>query len=296
MINYTEQRNTESMNLDQMSIIEIASLMNNQDRHIPNAIQEVLPEISELIEAVVRTFNKDGRLIYMGAGTSGRLGILDAVECVPTFGTPPEKVVGLIAGGYSAIKEAVEGAEDSKELGEKDLKNINLSENDIVIGIAASGRTPYVIGGLEYAKKIGAETGAISNNKNTKISAVADYSVEVITGPEILTGSTRLKAATAQKTILNIISTISMVKIGKSYENLMVDVVATNEKLVDRVKRIIVEATDIEYEEATKVFEEAGSVKLAIVMILSGATKEDCARTLTETNGFVRDSILKLTT
>ena len=296
MINYTEQRNTESMNLDQMSIIEIASLMNNQDRHIPNAIQEVLPEISELIEAVVRTFNKDGRLIYMGAGTSGRLGILDAVECVPTFGTPPEKVVGLIAGGYSAIKEAVEGAEDSKELGEKDLKNINLSENDIVIGIAASGRTPYVIGGLEYAKKIGAETGAISNNKNTKISAIADYSVEVITGPEILTGSTRLKAATAQKTILNIISTISMVKIGKSYENLMVDVVATNEKLVDRVKRIIVEATDIEYEEATKVFEEAGSVKLAIVMILSGATKEDCARTLTETNGFVRDSILKLTT
>lgn len=204
--------------------------------------------------------------------------------------------MGLIAGGYSAIKEAVEGAEDSKELGEKDLKNINLSKNDIVIGIAASGRTPYVIGGLEYAKKIGAETGAISNNKNTKISAIADYAVEVITGPEILTGSTRLKAATAQKTILNMISTISMVKIGKSYENLMVDVVATNEKLVDRVKRIIVEATGIEYEEATKVFEEAGSVKLAIVMILSGATKEDCARTLTETNGFVRDSILKLTT
>src|SRR5699024_3130138 len=148
MINYTEQRNTESMNLDQMSIIEIASLMNNQDRYIPNAIQEVLPEISELIEAVVRTFNKDGRLIYMGAGTSGRLGILDAVECVPTFGTPPEKVVGLIAGGEEAIKDAVEGAEDSEELAIEDLKKLYLTKDDLVVGIAASGRTPYVIGGL----------------------------------------------------------------------------------------------------------------------------------------------------
>lgn len=294
MENFTEQRNIESTNLDQMSIDEIAHLMNNQDRHIPDAVQKVLPEISRLIEAVIEAFRNNGRLIYMGAGSSGRLGVLDAVECVPTFGTPPEMVVGLIAGGYSAIKEAVEGAEDSKELGALDLKELDLTENDVVIGIAASGRTPYVIGGLEYANSVGAKTGAISNNRNTKISAIADFPVEVITGPEVLTGSTRLKAGTAQKIVLNMISTISMVKIGKAYENLMVDVVATNEKLVDRVKRIIVEATGIDYDEAARVFEEAGSVKLAIVMILSGASKEECERTLTENNGFVRDSIDKL--
>lgn len=296
MKNFTEQRNPDSMQLDEMSIAEMAQVMNTEDQGVPAAINKVLPEITQLIEAVIQSFNKEGRLIYIGAGTSGRLGILDAVECVPTFGTPPEKVVGLIAGGEKAIKDAVEGAEDSEELAVEDLKNLNLTENDIVIGIAASGRTPYVIGGLEYAKQKGAKTGAISNNKNTKISAVADYPVEVVTGPEVLTGSTRLKAGTAQKLVLNMISTISMVKIGKAYENLMVDVLATNEKLVDRAKRIIVEATGVEYEEAGKVFDEAGSVKLAIVMILSGASKEEAERALEETNGFVRASIQKLIT
>lgn len=296
MKNFTEQRNPDSMHLDEMSIAEMAQVMNTEDQGVPAAINKVLPEITQLIEAVIQAFNKEGRLIYIGAGTSGRLGILDAVECVPTFGTPPEKVVGLIAGGEKAIKDAVEGAEDSEELAVEDLKNLNLTENDIVIGIAASGRTPYVIGGLEYAKQKGAKTGSISNNKNTKISAVADYPVEVVTGPEVLTGSTRLKAGTAQKLVLNMISTISMVKIGKAYENLMVDVLATNEKLVDRAKRIIVEATGVDYEEAGKVFDEAGSVKLAIVMILSGASKEEAERALEETNGFVRASIQKLIT
>ena len=294
MKNFTEQRNPNSMHLDEMSVEEIAKLMNEEDRGVPEAIHRAIPEITELIEAVIRAFKNEGRLIYIGAGTSGRLGILDAVECVPTFGTSPEKVVGLIAGGEQAIKDAVEGAEDSKELAIEDLKKLRLTKNDIVVGIAASGRTPYVIGGLNYAKEIGAKTGSLSNNENTKISEIADYPIEVITGPEVLTGSTRLKAGTAQKIVLNMITTISMVKIGKAYENLMVDVLATNEKLVDRAKRIIVEATGVDYEEAEKVFDEAGSVKLAIVMILSGASKEDSKAALEETDGFVRASIQKL--
>ena len=294
MKNFTEQRNPNSMHLDEMSVEEIAKLMNEEDRGVPEAIQRAIPEITELIEAVIRAFKNEGRLIYIGAGTSGRLGILDAVECVPTFGTSPEKVVGLIAGGEQAIKDAVEGAEDSKELAIEDLKKLRLTKNDIVVGIAASGRTPYVIGGLNYAKELGAKTGSLSNNEITKISEIADYPIEVITGPEVLTGSTRLKAGTAQKIVLNMITTISMVKIGKAYENLMVDVLATNEKLVDRAKRIIVEATGVDYEEAEKVFDEAGSVKLAIVMILSGASKEDSKAALEETDGFVRASIQKL--
>ena len=294
MKNFTEQRNPNSMHLDEMSVEEIAKLMNEEDRGVPEAIQRAIPEITELIEAVIRAFKNEGRLIYIGAGTSGRLGILDAVECVPTFGTSPEKVVGLIAGGEQAIKDAVEGAEDSKELAIEDLKKLRLTKNDIVVGIAASGRTPYVIGGLNYAKELGAKTGSLSNNENTKISEIADYPIEVITGPEVLAGSTRLKAGTAQKIVLNLITTISMVKIGKAYENLMVDVLATNEKLVDRAKRIIVEATGVDYEEAEKVFDEVGSVKLAIVMILSGASKEDSKAALEETDGFVRASIQKL--
>ncbi len=295
MKNFTEQRNPASMNLDQMSIAEILELMNDQDRQIPQAIYQALPDIKQLIEAVVASFNNGGRLIYIGAGTSGRLGILDAAECVPTFGTPPEMVVGLIAGGEQAIQEAVEGAEDSKELAEEDLKALNLNDKDVVVGIAASGRTPYVMGGLEYAQKMGAQTGAISNNENTKISAAADYPIEVITGPEVLTGSTRLKAGTSQKLVLNMISTISMVKIGKAYENLMVDVQATNEKLVDRSKRIIAEATGVAYDEAESVFDEAQSVKLAIVMILADVSKEKAEQALAETEGLVREAIQKLT-
>jgi len=294
MKNYTEQRNQASMNLDQMSTREAIQLMNEQDKKVPEAIEKALPEIEALIEAVIKSFENNGRLIYLGAGTSGRLGILDAVECVPTFGTPPEMVVGLIAGGDTAIKDAVEGAEDSKELAEEDLKELNLTKNDIVIGIAASGRTPYAIGGLEYANEVGAQTGAISNNENTKISKKADYPVEIITGPEVLTGSTRLKAGTGQKLVLNMISTISMVKIGKAYENLMVDVQATNEKLVDRSNRIVVEATGVDYEEAKRVLEEAETVKVAIVMILADATKEAADESLAAADGFVRDAIKRL--
>lgn len=294
MLNYTEQRNSDSMLLDQMLIEEIILLMNRQDKLVPEVINKSLPEIKMLIQAVIESFKNNGRLIYIGAGTSGRLGILDAVECVPTFGTSPEIVVGLIAGGETAIKDAVEGAEDSPNLGKEDLIKLNLNKNDIVIGISASGRTPYVIGGLEYAKKIGTKTGSVTNNENTKISAIVDYPIEIVTGPEILTGSTRLKAGTAQKLVLNMISTISMVKIGKAYENLMVDVQATNEKLIDRSKRIIVEATGVDYEKAEEIFEEAQTVKIAIVMILAETSKEEAINALKKTNGFVRDAIKKV--
>jgi N-acetylmuramic acid 6-phosphate etherase len=282
------------MLLDQMLIEEIILLMNRQDKLVPEVINKSLPEIKMLIQAVIESFKNNGRLIYIGAGTSGRLGILDAVECVPTFGTSPEIVVGLIAGGETAIKDAVEGAEDSPNLGKEDLIKLNLNKNDIVIGISASGRTPYVIGGLEYAKKIGTKTGSVTNNENTKISAIVDYPIEIVTGPEILTGSTRLKAGTAQKLVLNMISTISMVKIGKAYENLMVDVQATNEKLIDRSKRIIVEATGVDYEKAEEIFEEAQTVKIAIVMILAETSKEEAINALKKTNGFVRDAIKKV--
>ncbi len=294
MENITEQRNPASMNLDRMSTKEILLLMNEQDYIVAEAIHEALPAIEKLIDAVVESFRNGGRLIYIGAGTSGRLGILDAVECVPTFGTSPDQVIGLIAGGESAIRLAVEGAEDSEELAIEDLKGIHLNDKDIVVGIAASGRTPYVIGGLKYATEVGAITGSLSNNKGTKISALADHPIEINTGPEILTGSTRLKAGTGQKLVLNMISTVSMVKTGKIYENLMVNVQATNDKLVDRSKRIIVEATGVSYEKAEEVYAVAQSVKTAIVMILAGTTKEEAEEALADTNGLIYETLQKL--
>lgn len=296
MINYTEQRNPASTNLDQMSIQEMMQLINVEDQKAVSAVAKKIPMIEQLIEEVVKSFKHGGRLIYIGAGTSGRLGVLDAVECVPTFGTSPEQVIGVIAGGDSAIKDAVEGAEDSTELGMNDLKDLNLTEVDVVIGVAASGRTPYVIGALEYANKVGAKTGALSNNENTAISALADYPIEIIVGPEVLTGSTRMKAGTSQKLVLNMISTISMVKIGKAYGNLMVDVQATNEKLVDRSIRIIVEITGVSYDEAKRIFKEANAVKTGIVMILADATKEAAEKALANANGFVRKAIDDLKT
>ena len=231
-------------------------------------------------------------MIYVGAGTSGRLGILDAVECVPTFGVSPDLVQGFIAGGMKAFTVAVEGAEDSVYLGEEDMKSINLTENDTVIGIAASGRTPYVIGALNYARELNAKTAAISCNKNAEISKHAELVIEIETGPEVLTGSTRLKAGTAQKLVLNMISTASMIGIGKVYENLMVDVLSTNEKLTERSKRIIMEATEVDYETAATYYEKAQHhVKTAIVMILLECSYNEAVQKLTESNGFVRKSI-----
>ncbi|MDU6523153.1 MAG: N-acetylmuramic acid 6-phosphate etherase, partial [Enterococcus sp.] len=288
----TERRNETTFGLDEMSVAQAVHLMNQEDHKVPDAVADQLPQIEKVIEVTIAAFKKDGRLIYMGAGTSGRLGVLDAAECVPTFGVEPEMVVGLIAGGEQAMTVAVEGAEDNAELGAQDLKDLHLTENDMVIGIAASGRTPYVIGGLDYARSIGAATGTIACNKGAVISQHAAMPIEVDCGPEFLTGSTRLKSGTAQKLILNMISTISMIGIGKVYNNLMVDVKPTNEKLVERSKRIIMQATEADYETAARYFDEAEqNVKLAIVMILTDSTKDEAAEKLIQADGFVKKTI-----
>lgn len=246
----TETRNPKSMELDTMSVSEILQLMNSEDQTVPLAIQKQLPQIENAVETIIQQFKKGGRLIYLGAGTSGRLGVLDAAECVPTFGTDPTLVQGLIAGGQSAMTVAVEGAEDSLSLAQEDLKKLDLNEDDAVVGLAASGRTPYVIGALKYAQTVQAATISIACNENAEISKFAKYPIEVVTGPEVLTGSTRLKAGTAQKLVLNMISTTSMIKLGKAYQNLMIDVKPTNDKLVERAKRIIMQATDCDYQTA----------------------------------------------
>lgn len=288
----TEKRNMNTMNLDQLSVKEALVRMNEEDQKVALAVKEALPEIEKVTTQIIESFNKGGRLIYMGAGTSGRLGVLDAAECVPTFGVSPEMVQGLIAGGEQAMTLAVEGAEDSKELGKQDLIDLNLQAIDFVVGIAASGRTPYVIGGLDYARQVGAGTASLSCNKQAEISQHADTAIEVDAGPEFLTGSTRLKSGTAQKLILNMLSTISMIGIGKVYGNLMVDVKPTNEKLVERSKRIIMEATACDYETAVVYFEKAEeNVKLAIVMLLTNCSKEEAEEKLIKGNHFIKNTI-----
>ncbi|WP_430535553.1 N-acetylmuramic acid 6-phosphate etherase [Listeria rocourtiae] len=288
----TEKRNEKTTSLDTLTVKEALQIMNEEDAKVPVAIASNLVSIETVINGVIESFKKGGRLIYLGAGTSGRLGVLDAAECVPTFGVPATMVVGLIAGGEKAFLQAVEGAEDSALFGKEDLQSISLTANDFVLGIAASGRTPYVIGALDYAKEVGAKTGALSCNTNAAISAHADTAIEVDCGPEILTGSTRLKAGTAQKLVLNMISTVSMIGIGKVYKNLMVDVMPTNEKLVERSKRIIMEATECDYETAEQHFELAGQhVKTAIVMILTNSDLATATEKLASADGFIRRTL-----
>lgn len=290
----TELRNPRTMNLDEMSTLDILRTMNQEDESVLEAIDKQLSNIEKAVQFAIESFNNKGRLIYIGAGTSGRLGILDAVECVPTFGTDPEMVQGLIAGGKQAIYEAVEGAEDDAELGENDLKRIQLTDKDTVIGIAASGRTPYVIGALKYANSIQAKTVSISCNHNAEMSKYSDLAIELETGPEVLTGSTRLKAGTSQKIVLNMISTASMVGIGKVYQNFMVDLKPTNEKLEERSKRNIMEVTGVDYETANRYFEKSKQqVKVAIVMILLECSYDEAVRKLESSKGFVRDAIAK---
>ncbi|MDN6626682.1 MAG: N-acetylmuramic acid 6-phosphate etherase [Pisciglobus halotolerans] len=288
----TETRNPKTMNLDELSTIERLRIMNEEDQKVAEAVNKELEAVSQVVDAIIDSFNQGGRLIYMGAGTSGRLGVLDAAECVPTFSVDSSMVQGLIAGGMKAMTVAVEGAEDSKELGAEDLKDIELSKKDTVVGIAASGRTPYVIGGLSYAKEVGAKTAALSCNKGAEISQYAEMAIEVESGPEVLTGSTRLKAGTAQKMVLNMLSTASMVGIGKVYQNLMVDVKASNKKLIERSKRIIQEATDCTYEQAAEAFEAADQqVKLAIVMILTKSSKQEAVAKLKKAKGFIKEAV-----
>lgn len=288
----TEQRNPETMNLDRMSPLELVETMNKEDQKVIEAVKEVLPEVAKVIEWTTEALRSGGRIIYMGAGTSGRLGVLDAVECPPTFGVSPDLVVGLMAGGEKAFVKAVEGAEDSDTLGTEDLKNIGLNEKDVVIGIAASGRTPYVIHALRYARSLGVKTAIIACNKNSEMSKEADIAIEPVPGPEVLTGSTRLKAGTAQKLVLNMISTASMVGAGKAYENLMVDVMQSNEKLKTRAENIVMEATGCEREAARTAIDEAkGSVKLAITSILLDTPVEEAEIALVEAKGHIRKAI-----
>lgn len=288
----TEKQNPDTMNLDQMSVKEALTVMNNEDKKVAEAIEEVIPEIESAVLTIIEQLKKGGRLIYTGAGTSGRLGVLDASECPPTFGTPKEKVVGLIAGGERAFTEAIEGAEDSQELGKEDLVKLELNDKDVVVGLAASGRTPYVIGALNYASEINVPTIAIACNKNTKIGQAADIAIEAVPGPEVLTGSTRLKAGSTQKMILNMLSTIAMVGIGKVYKNLMVDVQPTNEKLISRAENIVMKATDADRETAKKALAESdGKVKIAIIMILLDIDKDAAVKKLKESEGHVRKAL-----
>lgn len=288
----TETRNNKSMDLDEMSTSEILHLMNHEDHLVPQQIRKSLPQIDLAVQQIIHSFKLGGRLIYLGAGTSGRLGVLDAAECVPTFGTDPAMVQGFIAGGQQAMTIAVEGAEDSLTLASKDLEQINLNSKDTVVGIAASGRTPYVIGGLKYANEVLATTVSISNNKNASISKVATYPIEVVSGPEVLTGSTRLKAGTTQKLILNMLSTTAMIKIGKAYQNLMIDVKPTNEKLVERAKHIIMTATGCDYDLAERTLSQANNnVKVSIIMILTNTDAKNATLQLQKNQGFVRKSI-----
>ncbi|MGA8943242.1 MAG: N-acetylmuramic acid 6-phosphate etherase [Thermoactinomyces sp.] len=288
----TESRNDRSKQIDVLDTIEILRLINEEDQKVAMAVQKVLPDIKVAVEYASQSIREGGRLIYIGAGTSGRLGVLDAVECPPTFSTPPEMVQGLIAGGEKAFIRAVEGAEDREELGEQDLKDIQLTDKDTVIGIAASGRTPYVIGALKYARSIGAKTVALSCNKDAQISHVADHAIEVIAGPEVLTGSTRMKAGTAQKMVLNMISTTTMVRLGKVYENLMVDVHISNYKLKKRAIGIVRTVTGVSEEEAEELLQRAHrEVKTAIVMQLSDLDYDKAKQLLEQANGHVREAI-----
>lgn len=286
----TETRNEVTENIDLLSVGQIIEIMNEEDLKVIKAVKDALPEIEILINECIRAYKNNGRIIYIGAGTSGRLGLMDAVEVVPTYNS--DRFVGLIAGGDNAFVKAVEGAEDSKELAVEDLKRIGLSDRDLVIGIAASGRTPYVIGGLDYARSLGARTGCLCCNFNTEIADHCDYPIELSAGPEVVMGSTRLKAGTCQKIVLNMISTATMISVGKVYGNLMVDAKATNEKLVERCRRTVMEATGCDHDKADEVLKETdNSCKLAIVMILLGITKDEAQEKLDKADGHVREAL-----
>ena len=288
----TETRNPETTDLDKMSPLEIATAMNREDARAVASIEPELSKIAQAIDWGTGALEDGGRIIYMGAGTSGRLGVLDAAECPPTFGVSPDRVVGLIAGGEGAFIKAVEGAEDSAELGASDLRDRDLESRDLVVGLAASGSTPYVIGGLRYARELGCKTVAIACNTDSKIGAEAELAIEPVPGPEVLTGSTRLKAGTVQKLILNMISTGCMVRTGKAYENLMVDVQQTNEKLVVRGQNIVMEATGCTRERAIEALDDAGGhVKTALVEVLLDCDANEAKRRLDTASGHVRAAI-----
>ena len=282
----TEQRNPNSMHVDSLSALEIVQLMNDEDKQVPLAIEKCLPQIAQAVECIVAAFQQGGRLVYIGAGTSGRLGVLDASECPPTFGVSPEMVKGIIAGGERALRHPIEGAEDSKAQAVVDLQTIQFSSKDVLVGIAASGRTPYVISALEYAKSLGSVTVSIASNPNSAMANIVDIAIDTVVGSEVLTGSSRLKSGTAQKLVLNMLTTASMILMGKCYQNLMVDVQASNEKLKARAIRIVMQATDCDKALAEETLKQADqNAKLAIMMILSGLDRAQAEALLEKHHG-----------
>ena len=284
----TEQRNPNTMNIDTLSTLDMVNLINREDHRVAEAVAEVTDKIAQAIDVIADRLSKGGRLIYCGAGTSGRLGILDAVECPPTYSTEPEMVQALMAGGYPAIFKAVEGAEDSKELGIQDMKNSDFAAGDVLVGIAASGRTPYVLGCMEYAKELGAPTVSVTCCPGSVLDSFADIGIAPCPGPEVITGSTRMKSGTAQKMVLNMLSTGTMIKLGKVYGNLMVDVKPSNEKLIRRCITIVCNATECEEAAATAALEACGyRPKTAIVMILCGVDAETARAMLDKADGRV---------
>ncbi|ASA56379.1 N-acetylmuramic acid 6-phosphate etherase [Vibrio gazogenes] len=288
----SEGRNPETMDIDLLSTEAILERLNQQDKTVPFAVEKVIPQIATAVDAITTAFKNKGRLIYIGAGTSGRLGVLDASECPPTFGVSDQMVIGLIAGGKEAMFKAQEGSEDSPSAASHDLQNIALSQHDVVVGIAASGRTPYVIGGLEYANQVGATTVAVSCNPDSSIAAIAQIAISPLVGPEALTGSTRLKSGTAQKLILNMLTTASMIRLGKSYQNLMVDVQATNKKLKARAVRIVMQATDCEKTRAEQLLTQSqNNAKIAILMQLTDMSYQEALDKLSQSEGVLRKAI-----
>jgi N-acetylmuramic acid 6-phosphate etherase len=288
----TEQRNPASARLDEMPVEAVLRLMNEEDRRVPEAVAEALPQIGAAVRLLVEAWRSGGRWIYVGSGTSGRLAALDAAECPPTFGAPPERVLVLLAGGPSAAARSVEAAEDDRTAAVRALDGLALNPDDVVIGLAASGRTPYVVSAVEHAAEVGCATVGISNNAGSELGAAASVAIELNTGPEVLTGSTRLKAGTSQKMVLNMLSTAAFTRLGKVYENLMVDVQASNEKLMKRSRRIVREATGLPENEADEVLGRAGgSVKLAVVMGKTGLSPGDASRLLETAEGSVRQAL-----
>jgi len=288
----TESRNARSANIDALPVIEILRIINEEDKGVPFAVEKALPSIAALVEDIVRAFTAGGRLVYIGAGTSGRLGVLDASECPPTFGVPQGMVVGLIAGGDAALRNSIEKAEDDPEGGEKALRDIDFAAKDVLVGITASGSAPYVLGAMRYAKDLGAVVGAISCNRESKTFDLAQHRILLEVGPEVITGSTRMKAGTAQKLVLNMLTTASMIRIGKVYGNLMVDLMPVNRKLVERSKRLIRQATGCSKDEAEAAFlASGGKPKIAILMIALGIGAEEAWSLLQRGQGRLSDAM-----
>jgi N-acetylmuramic acid 6-phosphate etherase len=288
----TEQRNPNTAKIDQLGTQEMLKLINDEDKLVADAVEQEIPNITLAVDKIAEALGRGGRLVYIGAGTSGRLGVLDASECPPTFGVDENMVIGLIAGGDSALRKSIEGAEDKEEEAVKQLQGIHFSAKDVLVGIAVSGRTPYVIGGLTYANELGATTVAISCSPNSVIGGIANIAITLVVGPEVISGSTRLKAGTAQKMVLNMMTTSAMIKMGKVYGNLMVDVSPSNIKLVERAKRIVAQATGISIDEAQQFLIETNyNPKLAIVMIKGTCTVEEAKKRLEEAQGFISKAL-----